>query len=100
MLTSKVLMKKLGEAYDIYAYYKHSQFLEEDSLCSELLFHVFESLRLKDDEIFKAVMDTFNNTLARDPDIEKIVKKIGSIYFGISDGSGMDIMSMLGSMLG
>ena len=93
-------MKKLEEAYDIYAYYKRSQFLEEDSLCSELMFHIFESLRLKDDEIFKAVVDTFKNTLARDSDIEKIVKKIGSMYFGISDGSGMDMMSMLGSMLG
>ena len=93
-------MKRLEEAYDVYSYYKHSAYLEEDSLCSELLFYVFEALRLKDEEIFKAIVETFANTLRRDPDIEKIVKKIGSMYFGISDGSGMDMISMLGSMFG
>ena len=94
------MVKKLEEAYDIYVHYKNSDYLEEDSLCSELLFHIFESLRLKDEEVFKAVIDSFQNTLKRDGDIEKIVKKIGSIYFGITDGSGVDMLSMLGSMLG
>ena len=93
-------MKKLEEAYDIYAHYKHSGYLEEDSLCSELLFHVFEALRLNDEEIFKAILDAFKNTLKRDNDIEKVAKKIGSMYFGISDGSGGDMLSMLSGMLG
>jgi hypothetical protein len=57
-------------------------------------------LRLKDSDIFKAVTETFQNTIRRDPDIEKIVKKIGFMCFGINDGNGIDMMSMLSSMLG
>jgi len=91
-------MKRLEEAYDIYSHYKNTSYLEEDTLCSELLFHIFESMRLKDGEIFKAVVSTFQNTIKRDPDIEKIVKKVGSMYFGINDGSGVDMLSMLSSM--
>ena len=93
-------MQRLSEAYDIYYHYKHLEYLEEDSLSSELLFHLFESLRLKDSDLFKTITDTFQNTLKRDPDIGKIVRKIGSIYFGISDGSGMDMLNILGSMFG
>ena len=94
------MVKKLEEAYDVFSRYKNSAYLEEDSLCSELLFHVFEALRLKDEEVYKAVVDAFANTLRRDPDIEKLAKKIGAMYFGISDGSGVDMLSMLGSMFG
>lgn len=79
--------------------YKDKDWLK-DSLCKNLLFFLFEALKAKSKEVFLQIKESFSRTIKRDQDIEKAFGKIGKGMFGVSDGSGIDMMSMLGSMFG
>lgn len=90
-------MGKADEAYVVFQAYKSSPFLEK-SLLSKLLFFVFESIRIRNQECFSQIFDSFDNTLKRDPEFDKLLKKVGISYLGINYSSGFNIMSMVESL--
>lgn len=90
-------MGKADEAYVVFQAYKSSPFLEK-SLLSKLLFFVFESIRIRNQECFSQIFDSFDNTLKRDPEFDKLLKKVGNSYLGINYSSGFNIMSMVESL--
>jgi hypothetical protein len=90
-------MGKADEGYVIFQAYKSSPFLEKSPL-SKLLFFVFESIRIRNQECFSQIFDSFENTLKRDAEFEKLLKKVGNFYLGINYSAGFNIMSMVESL--
>ena len=94
LLKSKISVQKIEEAFDIFNDYKSSAYLNQ-SLLSRLLHFVFESIRHKNQEAFNQIFESFERSLARDPEFEKILKKIGTAYLGIAFEGGFSIMSLV-----
>lgn len=53
---------------------------------------------MKNKEIFEIAKESFQNSLKRDPEFEKLISKIGYGYFGIPEREGFNLMSMMSSM--
>lgn len=89
---------KADEGYVLYNSYKGTPFLAK-SLLNKLLFIVFESIRIKSKECYNQIFESFQKSLQRDPEFDKLLKKIGSLYLGIEYCSGFNIMNMMESFL-
>lgn len=60
---------------------------------------MFKSLKLKNAELFKELMDTFENTIKRDSDLDKALKRIGKGYLGIEFSGNNGIFEILDGLL-
>jgi hypothetical protein len=90
-------LDRADEAFVVFQAYKTSPFLER-SLLAKLLYFVFESIRIRNQECFSQIFDSFEHSIKRDPEFEKLLKKVGNSYLGINYSSGFNIMSMVESL--
>ena len=90
----KLVLNKSEEAFEIYRVSLQNNWYGND-LLKELVDLIFKSLKLKDEEIFKQLMESFKNTINRDKDIFKAIRKIGKGYLNINFNETGGIFDML-----
>lgn len=60
----------------------------------------FEALRLRSQRCFQELAPAFARPLARDPELPRLLRRVGSAHLGLPDDTGFSLMSMLGNLLG
>lgn len=70
----------------------------KDSPLERLVYFCLEALRLRSKSCFQELFLSFENSLKRDPEIEKLLRKIGSTQLGLADASSFSLFSMLEGM--
>ncbi len=94
----KIALQKTAEAFYLFKDFENDPILK-NSLLKELLTILFESLRLRSQIIFQEILESFANTIGRDQELEKILKKIGTSHLGMKFQGSFDIMNMMSNLI-
>ena len=70
----------------------------KDSPFERLVYFCLEALRLRSQSCFQELFQSFENSLKRDPEIEKLLRKVGSTQLGLPDASSFSLFGMLEGM--
>ena len=94
---TKIALNKTAQSYSFVMDFAQDKAFEQ-SLLLNFLKYLFKAIQFKSKELFDITRETFENSLKRDPEFEKLLSKIGSGYFGIQEKQNFNLMSMMGSL--
>lgn len=70
----------------------------KNSPFEKLLLFCFEAIRLRSQSCFQELFKSFENSLKRDAEVEKLLRKVGNAQLGIADASSFSLFGMLEGM--
>ena len=93
---ANVSVNKTGDAYRFYLDFCKKPVLESSKL-KNFLYYLFESLKIRKQELYHALMSTFEKNLERDPELKILMEKIGQAYFGVQN-QNVNLIQMMGNL--